>query len=323
MKAILVGLGSAGFHWYKRLKERGLLGAVVERDPAMKSKMEGDPYPFYLTLQEALKREQADFVVNVTSPFAHTSINHAAFDYKLPVLSEKPISFDYLESVEVVRRAVRENIPFMIAENYRTWPYIRKIKRLLDAGAIGGVSSLDVRFFRYHHVARHYTVSLLDDIGVHHFDLIRYLSGAEGRAVFASLYRPVGGWEEAGAVLGAHAFIELNHGIKASYSASIAAKGSQTPWSGNWRIQGTEGAIELTDQIVYLTCGGERTRIDDFSDVNACDCLDEFLQSLREGRPAETSGEEYLKTQALVHSARQSHLSRRTVPAELPDVRGS
>ncbi|NOU99994.1 gfo/Idh/MocA family oxidoreductase [Paenibacillus sp. LMG 31457] len=320
MKAILVGLGAAGFSWYKRLRDRGLLAAVVEVDVAMKAKMGEDPFPFYTSLEEALQHEQADFLVNVTSPMMHTAVNHAAFDRKLAVLCEKPISFDYEESIEVVARAEREKLPFMIAENYRRMPYIRKTKQLLDEGVIGSLSSLDIQFYRYHNVQRKYTVSVLDDIGVHHMDLLRYLSGREGKSVQARLYNPVNAWEQEGAVINAYAFFEMDNGITASYSASISARGTETPWSGNWRIEGTEGAIEVVDKEIRVIKDGKALLIEDYSGVDETDTLDEFVDSLRERREAETSGRDYLKTQAIVHYAKLASESGQTCVIEVPTL---
>ncbi|OAS21886.1 Gfo/Idh/MocA family protein [Paenibacillus oryzisoli] len=303
MKAILVGLGSAGFSWYKRLRERGLLAAVVEVDPSMKEKMGDDPFPFYTSLEEALDKTRADFLVNVTSPMMHTKVNAAAFDRGLAVLCEKPISFNYQDSIQIVARAARERIPFMIAENYRRMPYIRKTKQLIDAGAIGALSSLDIQFYRYHQVQRRYTVRILDDIGVHHFDLLRYFTGKEGTAIQAKLFNPVNGWLEEGATLNAYAFIELEGGITAAYQASIASKGTETPWSGNWRIEGTEGALEVRDKEIYVIRDQTCIKVEDFSGIDETDTLTEFLASLQEQRESETSGQDYLKTQALVHYA--------------------
>ncbi|RKN79187.1 Gfo/Idh/MocA family protein [Paenibacillus ginsengarvi] len=320
MKAILVGLGAAGFGWYKRLRDRGLLAAVVESDASRVSMLEGAAYPFYTSLEEALEREKADFLVNVTPPMAHTAINHMAFDRGLPVLCEKPISFDYGESVQIVRRAVRESIPFMIAENYRRFRHIRKVKQLLDSGAIGAISFIDIRFCRFHHVQRNYTVQVLDDIGVHHADLLRYLTGAEAKAVQAKLYNPPGGWAEEGAVLNAHAIIEMEGGVVAGYSASIAARGAQTTWSGDWRIEGTEGAIELAGDEIHLTREGRTEIVADFSGVDAADSLSEFVAALREGREAETSGRDYLNTQALVHFITLSARTGARTSVELPVI---
>jgi predicted dehydrogenase len=320
MKGILVGLGSAGFSWYKRLRDRGLLAAVVEVDPEMKVKMGNDPFPFYTSLEEALAAEQADFLVNVTSPAAHTRVNMAAFDRNLPVLCEKPISFDYEESVNVVTRAEKEQIPFMIAENYRRWPYIRKMKQLLDQGAIGRICAIDIVFFRYHHVQRKYTVSILDDISVHHFDLIRYLTGREGERIQGKIYNPPASWNEPGATLNAHTLLKLEDGVMVSYVASITSRGKETPWSGNWRIDGSEGAMELIDKEIYITKNGETQHINDLSGVDETDTLDEFIASLQEGREAETSGKDYLQSQALVHFAKLSSVSDRTEHIIVPVI---
>lgn len=320
MKAILVGLGAAGYSWYKRLRDNELLAAVVEADPAMKSKMEGAPYPFYTSLEEALANEKVDFLVNVTSPSAHTKVNHAAFDKGLPVLCEKPISFDYSESITIVARAVQENIPFMIAENYRRFPYVRKMKQLLDEGHIGEITSIDIQFRRYHQVKRKYAVRILDDIGVHHFDMLRYLTGREGKAVQAKLYNPIGSWEEEGAVINGNAIVEMEGGIIASYAATISSKGPETPWSGNWRIEGTEGVMLLSDQKISIYGDSGVQVISDFTGVNDTDTLSEFLTSLELGREAESSGKDYLLTQALVHFTNLSSQTGHKTIVELPEL---
>ncbi|WP_248925210.1 Gfo/Idh/MocA family protein [Paenibacillus hamazuiensis] len=312
MKVLLVGLGAAGFSWYKKLKRQGGFNiAVVETNAGHRSKLEGDEVPFYTTIEEALDRELPDFVINATPPQVHTAVNNLAFDHRLPVLCEKPISFRYEESAAVVRRAEKEQIPFMVAENYRCFPFVRKLKQLIDAGTIGGLSTIDVRFHRYHHVQRNYTVSLLDDIAVHHFDMMRYLTGCDGKRVFAQLFNPIGSWSEEQAVIGLQALVEMANGIRISYTGSISARGPATEWAGDWRIEGTQGAIELIGKTLRLTKEGVTSVIDDFSDVPAAYPLSEFLASLREGRDGETSGKDYLRTQALVYFAAKSAQSER------------
>jgi len=322
MKAILAGLGEAGLGWYKRLRGRGLLLAVVEKDPARQAKLGDDPVPFYTSLEEALKSERPDFVVNVTPPSAHAAVNNAAFDQGLPVLCEKPISFDYAESMESVARAERERIPFMIAENYRHFPYIRKLKALLEEGAIGEISTVDIAFRRYHRVKRDYAVSVLDDIGVHHLDLLRYLTGREGIAVQAAMFNPSGGWQEEGAVLQTMAIIELEGGIPVHYSATIASRGPMTPWCGVWRIEGTKGALLLDNGIITVYSDDEVRMITDFDDMPQSDALGEFLASLAEGREAETNAGDYLRTQALVYFTNMAAKSGTRTAIELPAKEG-
>ncbi|NIK75368.1 putative dehydrogenase [Paenibacillus castaneae] len=307
MKALLVGFGSFGDGWYRRLRDRGLLAAVVEKNPAMKNKMGDDLFPFYESLEEAFEQVEFDFIVNVTPPSVHTGVNMAAFDRRIPVLCEKPIANEYEEAIQVVRRAERENIPFMIAENYRFAPNVRKMKELIEAGTIGELSVIDIGFFRYHHVKRNYPVNLLRDIGIHHMDMIRYLTSKEGLRIQARLYNPPGGWDEEGAILNASMFLEMEGGIVVNYSASITSRGPSTPWSANWRIEGTKGAIELIDQNIYVTVGLDRVLVDVPADVIELDCLQEFINSLNERRDGETSGKDYLLTQTLVHYAELSN----------------
>lgn len=320
MKAMLVGLGKAGFNWYNRLKSLDLLGVVVEKNERMKDKMGDDPFPFYTSIEEALAKEKVDFVVNVTSPSAHTAINHAAMDYKLPILCEKPISFDYEQSIEIVRRAKQENIPFMIAENYRRFPYIRQMKALLEQGVIGDISTIDLTMYRYFRVPRPYPVHILGDIGVHHLDMLRYVTGSEATSITAQLYNPLSGWDEPDALMNANILMEMASGVRIDYSASIATYGLQTTWTGHWRIAGTKGALELINNEIYVVRDGMVETFDNFSQVQAPDALEAFLTTLEQGGAFETSGEDYLKNEALIYYAELSSSSGRTCEVSLPEI---
>ncbi|GIP33296.1 Gfo/Idh/MocA family protein [Paenibacillus sp. J2TS4] len=322
MKAILIGLGVAGFGWFKKLSnDYGLQVAVVESDVKMKSKLEGlEDVPFYTSLREAIEQERPDFIVNVTPPHVHTEMNHIALDYGLPILCEKPIAFDYVESIGIVKRAAEENIPFMVAENYRHFAPVRKLKQLLEEGAIGALSAVDVSFYRYHHRERSYPASLLKDIAVHHFDMMRFLTGREGKVLFAKNYNPAGSWDAELYSVNLYAWLEMEGGLPISYTGSMTARGRQTEWCGDWRLEGTEGAIELSDKKLTLTQAGTTSVIDDFSDIAPYGCLDEFLASLRENREAVTSGRDYLKTQALVHYVEESCKAGRLVDIRLPEL---
>ena len=313
MKAVLVGLGRFGLGWYKRMLKRGLLAAVVDSNPEMNDKLGDSGIPFYKSLEEALQRESIDFIVNVTPPHIHMGINRIAFERGIPVLCEKPIANDFGEAIESVRLAERYNVPFMIAENYRFAPNIRKLKQLIEEGAIGEISEIDIRFHRYHPLKRNYPTHLLKDIGIHHLDMLRYLTGKEGVQIQAYLHKPVGSWEEEGAILAAALTLELEGGIVASYTGTIASKAPATTWPGQWRIDGTKGSLECIQDSIYLTVDGERISIEPLHAEQCPDCLQEFLDSLNEGRAGETSGKDYLRTQALVEFAEKSHQEGRRI----------
>ena len=313
MKALLVGIGSFGAGWYRNLKTNypHIQLAVVDRDPRMAERLSPLPDPFYTDFQAALDAEQPDFVLNVTPPHIHTAINHQAFDRRLPVLCEKPIAEDYAEAEEIVARAVREGIPFMIAENYRRSPAFRLARRMLAAGAIGELSAIYVQFFKETYYEKQYLLNmpdpLLQDVTVHHLDLLRYLTGGEAERILAHSFNPRGSRYPGNAAL--NLWIEMQAGVLATYAGSMVCKDHQTGWNGEWRLEGTRGVLLVADEV-RLVVDGQQQTFNDFSEVDSSTVLDEFLAALAAGREPETSGRDYLNTQKLVHLAQQSARSR-------------
>ena len=299
MKAILVGAGGFGYRWYETLREfhGDLQLAVVDVDEGKRGLIEKDGVPFYTSAPEAIERERPDMLLNFTPKEWHAAIDHLAFDHKLPVFSEKPIAGHYREAVEVVERAARENIPFMIGENYRAFVFSRRIRQLIDRGAIGDIVAIHGEFNRFSDRRSKETESqyrVLEELVVHHFDLLRYWTGREAERVFASYTHHLLIW------------IGMQEGVTASFRC-LSSPGRQTDWAGNWRIDGTLGSLELIDNKVLLTVDGKTTAADgDYKEVYAPGPFGEFLLSIALKREAETSGSRYLPNQALAHFARES-----------------
>jgi predicted dehydrogenase len=308
MRLILAGIGSFGIGWYQILKAdpRHFDVAVADPNPAARERLSDPGDRFYTSFEEALEKERPDFVVNVTPPDAHLAVDRLAFRAGLPVLSEKPIAAGYTEAAQIVALAQEYQVHFMIAENYRRAAPVRKLRQLIARGAIGQLAAVRVFFAREFTERKAYLLAmshpLLVDVAVHHLDMLRYLTREEGLRVQAQHYRPLG--SAFPGCMGSLLYIEMTGGIVATYDGSMSAKGRSTVWPGSWRIEGTEGVLELVDNQITLTHGEESTPVSDLSDApDTHSVLDEFLRSLAEGRPPETSGEDYLKTQRLVDLA--------------------
>lgn len=323
MKLLQVGIGTYGSSWYERIKKdhADLEVVVVEKNLVSAKKTVSKNDRVYISLREAIEKENPDFIFNVTPPAVHSEINHIAFDYKLPVLCEKPIADDYASAILIVERANKERIPFMIAENYRTFPEMRKTKKLLSEGSIGDIVSVNVDFYRCNIDKEGRYLSglqhpLLEDVAIHHFDLLRYVTESDMKSVYARSFNPKNSWYTGNASL--MSIFEMKNGIVASYSGSLAAKGESTQWHGEWRIDGTEGSLVLENGCICMNLGNQTIRYADFNDIEVHDCLDEFVRSLREGRDGETSGREYIKTQAMVHYSLESIKTGRMIDISQP-----
>jgi predicted dehydrogenase len=308
MKVILVGIGSFGLGWYRSLKAYSipLQVVVVDRNPAVRSLIDSNDL-FYPDLLTALDQERPDFLINLTPPRVHTSVNHLAFDRRIPVLCEKPIAEDFSEAQVVVTRAIQEQIPFMIAENYRRAPVFRMAQRLIKEKAVGELSAVFVQFFKEAYFEKEYLLQmkepLLVDVTVHHLDLVRYLTGQEGKRIFAKSFNPLGSQYPGNAAV--NICLEMQNGLIVNYAGSLAGRGQETAWPGVWRIEGTKGVMTVAENIQLTRTDHEET-IRDFGGVDDRSCLDEFLSALSEAREPETSGVDYLQTQKLVHFSIES-----------------
>lgn len=280
---------------------------VVNPGPTATNRLLDPSDRLYPSLEAALDAGRPDFLINLTPPAVHTQVNHLAFNRRIPVLCEKPIAEDYHEAVEIVARAEREGIPFMIAENYRRHPVFRKARQLITAGAIGELAAVYVQFFKEAYFEKQYLLRmaepLLVDVTVHHLDLVRYLTGLEGQRVFARSYHPASSRYPGNAAV--DIWIELEKGVRVNYSGSLSAKSAETGWPGIWRIEGTAGVMQV-GQAIQLNVGEQTTIITDFDDVDHSGVLDEFMSALAEKRQPETSGSDYLNTQKLVYLAQQA-----------------
>ncbi len=309
MRAVLVGVGDRGGKWCPVLLEDEDIELVVVDKKREKAEGLSAEVPFYSSLVEALGEEESDFLVNATPPQVHNQINRVAFDHQLPVLSEKPIADKYGEARKIVREAQVEEIPFQIAENYRQFPIVRATKKHIHQGKIGELKTIKVEFRKKFQTEKTYFKQLehplLLDVSIHHFDLLRYLSGCEGEEIFAQSFSPKDNWL-AGKV-NLFTFLQLETDIAVNYTGTLVGQESETSWLGDWKLEGTEGMIILRDHKLCLIKGGEVREISEFkAGLNLTSCLDNFLFSLTEGKNFGTKASDYLKTQHLVELARRS-----------------
>ena len=69
---------------------------------------------------------------------------------------------------------------------------------------------------------------LLQDMGIHHMDLLRFLAGRNAVEIYAREHRPV--WSEFQGRPNLDAVITLEDGAQVSYSGSWAGRGRSTEW---------------------------------------------------------------------------------------------
>jgi predicted dehydrogenase len=282
-------------------------------------------------LGAALAAHSADAALVITGIASHAGVVRSAVEAGLHVLVEKPFTRSLAEARELVALAEQRNRVLVVAQNYRFFSAARAVRAALNRSAIGPLRHVDIRFRR--NIAYPVTgpdadaspdTSVLLQVSVHHFDLLRYLIGD---IVQLSAGRwPLG--QVSGSSLSAFdARLELAGGILTSYSASSASVAPETPWTGEWRIEGELGQLEWAGKdsseravarlhlapaaAAGLSTASHDLPLDDVAQDRIA-VIAEFLQSIRAGRVSEISGANNLGTVAALDAAQRALETGRT-----------
>ncbi len=333
MKAIVVGLGGRGRYWLDQCKQQpGVeVAACVEPDPqnSLSALSEGATQTVYRDLSAALATAQADFVLDVTPPAIHEEVAMQTFAAGLHLLEEKPLSDRYEAARRMVVAGAQAGVVHMITQNYRFNGLPRTTRRLLAEDRIGSVGQLDVSLYvnwadspGSHYVTEPYM--FLTDMGIHHFDMMRYTLGQDPVSAHALTWNLPWGWHQGDA---AHVVLfRFANGAVATHRG-IGCTVGHVPagHNGEWRYEGPRGTLTWEGFDLYHTHSHRadppirrQVPLDDDGTPGQNPVLSEFVAAIEEGRPPECNAADNLKSMAMVFAAVKSAEEGRPVPlAEL------
>lgn len=329
MKAILTGLGGRGLHWLSAMRQRDdveFVGFVEPYEGSITRAVEQHNVPrelIFPTLDAAIAATQADFVLDVTPPAVHHEVAFKAFENGLHVIGEKPLSDDFETAKKVAAAGTAAGLCHMITQNYRFGPQPRSMRPALASGMIGQPGQCDIRFYMAwadapgsHYVTQPFM--LINDMMVHHFDLLRYVLGEDPESVQAITWNQPWGWHAGDAC---HVIVfKYASGMVATHTCVGCEIGLQTSWNGDWHIAGPNGSLDLDiDGITYSHLHRTEERIVrqpvDTLEVKPSEqaMVDEFFAAIQEKREPECSAQDNLKSLAMVFAAIKSSQEGRVV----------
>jgi predicted dehydrogenase len=165
-------------------------------------------------------------------------------------------------------------------------------------------------------------------MSIHHFDLLRLV--LDGQPLWADIEPIASNWDGYRDPPAAFGLLAFDRGVVVSYRGSWISSGRRTGWGGEWRMEGTAGAIEWASRgdpgvsdRVRLRSGGASVRLVELPAITHLDragSLAAFVDAVRTRTEPETSGRRNLPTLALTYAAVRSATERRRVDvAELLD----
>lgn len=318
---IQVGLGPWGRDWAQNVLPSTPELNVVARVDSDSTRFDDlaavPPVETFTSLQEALLAVEAEAVLITARIEAHHVLAREALLAGKHVLLEKPFTTTIAQAEELNALAAQRGLTLCVAQNYRFWPVVQTVAELLARDAIGELRNVRLTFRRDH---GQYppalsapdgsaTGSVLYQISVHHFDLIRALLGEIG-AIDARRWT---NGNLPGRLTAFSATLEVSSGLLVEYSADQISHAPETPWSGLWEIEGSKGVVRWAgnasagdDAFVELDTGAERVELPitelERSDRSAV--VREFARAVRAGRPTPIEGSQNIKTiDAVVRAA--------------------
>ncbi|MBP0583318.1 Gfo/Idh/MocA family oxidoreductase [Labrys sp. LIt4] len=283
-------------------------------------------------LDAVLSEAKPDILFDIVVPEARRTVVATGLAHGCHVLSEKPMAVSLAEARELLGLAEIAGKLHAVVQNRRYIAGIRRIRRMIEDGALGRLTGLHCDFFLGPHFGgfrEQMDHVLLLDMAIHTFDAARFISGKDPLAVYCQEHNPPGSWYRHGAA--ANAIFELSDDVVFTYRGSWCAEGSPTSWESAWRITGTIGTLlwdgfdRFEANIVTGTDGffREVTPIGVPMPANEADIhghasvIGRFLAAIRTGDRPETDGSDNIKSLAMVFGAIDSarHGKRVTIAA--------
>jgi predicted dehydrogenase len=334
LSILQIGFGNMGRKWTEYLLKSQFieLKGVAETSPTAcdlaKSEFGVDAYT---SLEEALRKVDFEAALIVTPPKSHAKIAEAALTSGKHVLIEKPLANDLKEAHWLVKQAANTQRVLMVNQQYRFHPAIRTLAAMIRGGEIGQLLNIRCRFDRdvQHWLpATDFRITMehgfLVDMGVHHIDLLRAITGQEIIRVYAE------GWHMPNSVFTHHAatsaLLTLESGAVALYQGNWASNDAPTSWHGRWDIEGEEGHVAWyppedpaqSSEIVVRRLNGDTVKIKPERDDKAdglVGVLEAFSRAISSGEEPETNGSDNLKTLETIFACTKAIEEHRVVMA--------
>lgn len=325
LRLIQVGLGRWGSVWARdvlpHLESSGLATTVaaVDIDESSHDRAPAG-VPCYTDLRAALDEHDADFVTVVVQPAFHEAVIDVALERNLDILCEKPIADTMEACARVYQKASAAGVKMAVTMSHR----FDQDKQSLEAAIRGGdYGRLNYLVYRFTHNSRHvgdwgdfrYQIPdpLLVEGTVHHFDIVRALTGADAATVYARTWNPP--WSEFAGDSTALITVDMTNGTRVIYEGAKANASTMNGWTNDYiRAECEAGTLELSRRQLRVLRGGtheipvatDLPLLDTRSTWRNAWIAEQFCEWLRGGPEPSTTVDDNLQCAALLYAAIES-----------------
>ncbi|KFC66437.1 putative oxidoreductase protein [Devosia sp. LC5] len=336
--AVLAGCGAMSKGWLKAILEApevtGCVEVVglVDLDPAV-AQARADEFGLSgaaigSDLDAMLAKVKPDLLFDVVVPVARHDVVATGLKHGCHVLSEKPMATSLVAGQDLIEKAKTAGRVHAVVQNRRFIAGVRRIRQLIESGALGELTGLHCDFFIGAHFGgfrEQMENVLLLDMAIHTLDAARFMAGKVPLAVYCLENNPRGSWYSHGAA--ANAIFEFSDDVVFTYRGSWAAEGANTSWESAWRFVGTKGTLlwDGENKFEAKVVAGDSGFLRELVGIDVPEPADlaqthghasviaEFLAAIDENRQPETAGNDNIKSLAMVFAAIESAKTKQRV----------
>jgi predicted dehydrogenase len=243
----------------------------------------------------------------------------------LAVMIEKPFTQNVAEAQRVIAQAEAMAKLVVVAENFRFVPAERTIRKLVQDGLVGHITSVVFTDRRRmpSHTQGPWMATMqypqLQEIAVHHFDSLRSFFARRPLNITARVWNPPESDYQHGACT--EALIEMEGGLHIQYLGTLTShRFAYSVW-----IEGEKGVIWTNRKVVLWRPRGKRLfwpvrqvkvpkgDAAPYPKEGTTSLLNSIREALQHGQQPETSGQDNIWTIAMVQAGMLADQQRRTV----------
>jgi len=337
-KSVAIGVVGCGFYaqnhlhaWADLKGEGAILAGVCDRD-ATKAEAAGKKFdvPHFTDMGKMLDSTKIELVDIATRMNTHRELAAIAAERGVGAVVQKPFAPTWGECLAIVEKARKHNAWLAVHENFRFATAMRNVKRALEQGTIGTANwarlswrtGFDV--YRGQPYLAEEEKLVIQDVGIHILDLARYFLGEVDYLTCETQKRnPKIRAEDTATIMmrhksGAVSVVEATYAAKRGNDAfpetmlEIEGDGGSLIVTKGEKMTVTTQALTFEDSI-----GGPllswTSRPWHVSQEAVLHTNRHMFERFRDGKPADTSGEDNLKTYALVEAAYEAAKTHQTV----------
>ncbi|HXF38034.1 MAG TPA: Gfo/Idh/MocA family oxidoreductase [Actinomycetota bacterium] len=184
MRTALVGLGRMGLLHLRALRRTDALRltAVVDPSPAARAGAAAEGVPAFASVEELLGSIRVDAAVVAAPTPTHLELVRLLAAAGVSVLCEKPCGLTEEEARQAGEAAAAAGVVLQVGYWRRFVPSLARLRDRIASGALGAV--MQVGCFQWDERPpsvdfRRSSGGILVDMGVHEFDMLRWLTGQE------------------------------------------------------------------------------------------------------------------------------------------------